>query len=105
MLQTKTEKILFWVLVFVVLVGLAVMFYKKDRAAAISSLDELSNPAATETFFAQKWINVYGESPESIERYNIALLLRIVSAYEKRLKKLETTLPNKTKPTVQMTSE
>ena len=54
-----------------------------------SSATELLQPRTTDTLFAQKWVNVYGDDLESVEHYNIALMLRIMNQQEARLKVLE----------------
>ena len=53
------------------------------------SSDELLKPATTDTLFAQKWVNVYGNSDKSIEHYNMAIMLRIMHERDSRIKKLE----------------
>lgn len=54
-----------------------------------SSATELVQPRTTDTLFAQKWVNVYGDDDKSVEHYNIALMLRIMNQQDARIKELE----------------
>lgn len=55
------------------------------------SSDELLKPRETDTLFAQKWVNIYGDKIDSVRDYNIALMLRIMNQQDARIKELEDT--------------
>lgn len=73
-----------WITIFVALLAFAGCV----ESQKVSS-DELLKPRTTDTLFAQKWVNVYGDGSESVEHYNIALMLRIMNQQDTRIKKLE----------------
>lgn len=75
--------------VIVILVALALLVTGCAPNKKMSSLDELVQPRTTDTLFAQKWVNLYGDKPESVEHYNIALHLRILYQQDARIEKLE----------------
>ena len=77
-------------LIMTAIVGLLLMLLLAgcSEAQKVSS-DELLKPQTTDTLFAQKWVNVYGDGGESVEHYNIALMLRIMNQQDTRIKALE----------------
>ena len=76
-------------LAMVILLALSLLALGCAEAQKVTSLNELLQPRTTDTLFAQKWVNVYGDKSKSIEHYNIALMLRIMNQQDARIKVLE----------------